>query len=169
MINKFILKIYRNYFLRKIDRWSIILIKIPISHTHRPYEGIKSESYRSSRSWKEPDRSIDRSTDHREHALSKCLPFVERLKHQRRTRCVHATAAHKIIIMVAINRVNGRAPYFHSREIHISARIHAYTYARLSEGEFLPLFPRSRRRSEKGWRRTKDEGERTISARSRAL
>lgn len=61
--------------------------------------------------------------------------------------------------MVVINRVNGRALYFHSREIHISARIHAY--ARLSEGEFLPLFPRSHRRSERGaFRMTKDEGRR---------
>jgi len=54
-------------------------------------------------------RSIDESVDRQEYALSKCLPFVERLKHQhRRTRCAHATTAHKIIIMVAINRKRTR-------------------------------------------------------------
>lgn len=51
--------------------------------------------------------------DRQEHALSKCLPFVERLKHQhRRTRCAHATVAHKIIIMVAINRKRTRGCIF---------------------------------------------------------
>ena len=55
------------------------------------------------------DQSIDRSIDRQEHALSKCLPFVEHLKHQHcRARCMHATTAHKIIIMVAINRKRTR-------------------------------------------------------------
>jgi len=145
------------------------------------FEGRRRFGSGTNKRIKEIERPLDRPIDRLISALSKCLPFAERLRALMRVHArARTTAAHKIIIMVAINRKRTRALRFHSRESpqsrartctsvpHLSLSLSLSLSFSRFEGECLPLFPPPIRLTDDSFlrrgasgmtRRTKDDDE----------